>query len=92
MEPTTSPELDRERAEGNQKKWLRRLSDEQTSHKKFRDRSTEVERVYRAELEDKPYVPLYWQVCAVEHTGVYSNQPVPDVRPRNEERDPLKRS
>ena len=43
-------------------------------------------------MDDVQYVPLFWSVVAVEHSGVYSNQPVPDVRPRNEANDPTYRS
>jgi hypothetical protein len=72
-----------------QKLWLKRLSKEEKCHKDFRDRSRKVEEVFRRNPEEPLYVPLYWQVVAVEHSGVYSNQPVPDVRPRNEPNHPV---
>jgi hypothetical protein len=75
-----------------QKKWLKKLEEEKKCHKDFRDRSREVEKVFRKDWDDELYVPLYWQVVNIEHVGVYSNQPVPDVRPRNNPQDPLMRS
>lgn len=75
-----------------QKKWLKRLKKEKECHKDFRDRCEDVEKVFRRTDFEKPlYVPLYWQVVNVEHVGVYSNQPVPDVRPRNEINNPKMR-
>ena len=79
-------------ASKEQQLWLKRLKEEQKCHKDFRDRSRDVEAVFRkGEKDDELYVPLYWQVVSVEHVGVYSNQPVPDVRPRNEAQEPIMR-
>ena len=76
-----------------QKLWLKRIKAEQKVHKDFRDRAEKVEEVFRRDKTDEDlYVPLYWQVVNIEHAGVYSNQPVPDVRPRNDPQDPLMRS
>jgi hypothetical protein len=74
-----------------QKVWLKRLSNEKQDHSKYRDRAREVEAIFRDgfNTDDTLYVPLYWSVVGVEHSGVYSNQPVPDVRPRNDQRNPL---
>ncbi len=72
--------------------WVKRLKAEQKCHKDFRDRAEKVEEIFRRDCtDDELYVPLYWQVVAVEHSGVYSNQPVPDVRPRNDPQNPLMR-
>ena len=77
-----------------QKIWLSRLSKEQKAHKNFRDRAKDVAEIYNGfdEPDQELYVPLYWQVVNVEHSGVYSNQPVPDVRPRNNVNDPTLRA
>ena len=75
-----------------QKKWLGRISREEKAHKDFRDHAEDVEDVFNDFSEDDLYVPLYWQVVQIEHVGVYSNQPVPDVRPRSEIQNPLHRS
>jgi prefoldin subunit 5 len=74
-----------------QQLWVKRIKYEQKCHKDFRDRSREVEKVYRKQDLEDLYVPLFWQVVSIEHTGVYSNQPVPDVRPRNEPQNPVMR-
>lgn len=76
----------------SQKVWLQRISREETTHEKFRNRSRDVEKIFRSDPEESVYVPLYWSVVGVEHVGVYSNQPVPDVRPRNDPQNPLYRS
>lgn len=72
-----------------QQVWLKRISAEEQSHKDWRDRTRKVEKIFRNEEEEPLYVPLYWSVVNVQHTGIYSNQPVPDVRPRNEGQDPI---
>lgn len=69
-----------------QKAWCSRISKEEKAHKKFRDHAKQVEKIFRA--DNDLYVPLYWSVVNVEHTGVYSNQPVPDVRCRAAESSP----
>ena len=75
-----------------QKLWLKRLRDEEKAHKDLRDRLQIVDDVFHSDMADeKLFVPLYWSVVGVEHVGVYSNQPVPDVRPRNELNNPLYR-
>jgi hypothetical protein len=76
----------------SQKVWLQRISREETTHEAFRKRSRDVEKIFRTDRDEQVYVPLYWSVVGVEHVGVYSNQPVPDVRPRNEPQNPLFRS
>jgi hypothetical protein len=77
----------------SQKVWLQRLSREEKTHEDFRDRSRDVEKIFRADLsEENLYVPMYWSVVGVEHVGVYSNQPVPDVRARNESQNPVYKS
>ena len=69
-----------------QKVWLKRIEYENESHKKFRKRAREVNEIFRNDMpgNDKLHVPLYWTVVNVQHAGVYSNQPSPDVRPSNE--------
>ena len=80
----------RERDRRLQKVWLARITAEEKAHKDARDRMREVEDVYNSNLgTDNLYVPLYWQVVNVQHVGVYSAQPVPDVRPRNETDNPV---
>jgi hypothetical protein len=79
-------------ADKTQQMWLSRLKYEKKCHKGFRKRGQEVEDVFRKESDDSLYVPLYWQVVSVEHSGVYSNQPIPDVRPRNNPQDPTMRA
>ena len=74
-----------------QKAWLSRIAKEEKAHKDFRDRAEDVEEIFRSQ-EDQVYVPLYWSVVNVQHTGIYSNQPVPDVRCRNPEQNPLYKS
>jgi hypothetical protein len=72
--------------------WMKRIKKEQKCHKDFRERSETVERIFRrSNTDEELYVPLYWQVVSVEHSGVYSNQPVPDVRPRNDPQNPVMR-
>lgn len=73
----------------SQKAWLARIEREERTHSDMRKRGREVEKIFRMDKEEKLYVPLYWSVVGVEHVGVYSNQPVPDVRPRNEDRNLL---
>jgi hypothetical protein len=85
-------------SEGNpqdqaQKVWLQRIKREEKTHDKFRENSRKVEKVFRGTVDDGTlYVPLYWSVVGVEHVGVYSNQPVPDVRPRNDPQNPTFRA
>ena len=77
-----------------QQTWLSRIKAEQQAHKDFRDRAKEVHKVYRPRVKPGGHhviVPLYWEVVNVGHAGVYSSQPVPDCRPRNDERDPTYR-
>ncbi len=72
-----------------QKVWLSRIKKEEKAHKDFRDRGREVQEVYNDDLvDDQVYVPLLWSVVQVEHAGVYSSQPTPDVRPANDEKNP----
>jgi hypothetical protein len=76
----------------SQKVWLQRIAREEKTHEGFRKRSRVVEKIFRVDPAEIVLVPLYWSVVGVEHVGVYSNQPVPDVRPRNEPQNPLFRS
>ena len=72
-----------------QKVWLRRIKDEEQSHEDFRKRGRDVNEVFNDDLgmDDELYVPLLWSVVQVEHSGIYSSQPVPDVRPANDEKN-----
>lgn len=70
-----------------QRIWLSRIEYEREAHKDYRERAKEVDQVYRNDFqneEDTLLIPLYWSVVNVEHVGIYSNQPVPDIRPANE--------
>ena len=73
-----------------QKAWLKRITDEEKAHKNFRDRGREVAEVFNDDFgqDDELFVPLLWSVVQVEHSGIYSSQPVPDVRPSNDEKNP----
>lgn len=92
-ELTSSEVTLREKARNQQlqKVWVSRLTKEEKAHDDFRRESRKVEKVFRAKRDDL-YVPLYWQVVNVEKVGVYSAQPSPDVRPRNEEQNPTLRA
>jgi hypothetical protein len=70
-----------------QKAWIARIAKEERAHDKYRKRARKVEKIFRA--KDGACVPLYWSVVNVQHVGVYSNQPVPDVRCRNQDANPL---
>jgi len=80
---------DRERA--LQKAWLTRLTAEEKEHEDFRDRGGVVQKIFEDDNSgtDGLYVPLLWSVVQVEHSGVYSSQPTPDVRPNNEDQNPI---
>jgi hypothetical protein len=71
------------------KKWLARIKKEQRVHEDFRDQASEAWAVY---MDDQPghkvYYPLFWGVAQIMIASCYSNKPVPDVRPRNSERNP----
>jgi hypothetical protein len=77
-------------AKALQQLWLKRIKAEEKAHKDFRDRARDVDEVYHDDigLDDELYVPLLWSVVEVEHAGIYSSQPVPDVRPANDEKNP----
>lgn len=80
------------KASSDQNLWVNRIKKEQKVHKQFRDRAEIVDGIFRKDTNDSDlYIPLYWQVVNVEHSGVYSNQPVPDVRPRNDQQNPTMR-
>ena len=70
-----------------QKVWLSRLTQEEKDHNDMRKVMRGAGQNFNADLKDGDslYIPLYWMVCNVEHVGIYSNSPVPDVRPRNEQ-------
>jgi hypothetical protein len=74
-----------------QKVWLHRITEEEKSHKDYRSRARDVNEVFNDDLgsDDELYVPLLWSVVQVEHNGIYSSQPVPDVRPANDEKNPV---
>ena len=74
-----------------QKVWVQRLEKEEKAHDEMRRVMRRAEENYNAKLRDggEVYIPLYWTVCNVQHVGIYSNQPVPDVRPRNELHAPV---
>lgn len=74
-----------------QQAWLTRIKEEEKTHKGFRDRAREVSDIYNQDFAgdtDPLYVPLLWSVIQVEHSGIYSSQPIPDVRPANDEANP----
>ena len=72
------------------KKWLKRINDEKDVHEDYRDQGHEAWQIF---LDDKPghriYYPLFWSVVSIEHSAVYSNTPIPDIRPRNTDKNPL---
>jgi hypothetical protein len=73
-----------------QKHWLSRITKEEKAHRDIRDKMKRIYKVWKDDLanEDQLYVPLWWSVCQVQHTGVYSSQPIPDCRPRHESQNP----
>ena len=71
-----------------QKIWSSRIKDEEKAHRAYRDRGRDVQEVFNDDFdEDELLVPLLWSVVQVEHSGIYSSQPVPDVRPANDEKN-----
>ena len=74
-----------------QRSWLSKITKEEKAHGPIRKRMGKVYDVWKDDLKDEEeiYVPLWWSVVQVEHTGVYSSQPIPDVRPRNELQNPV---
>lgn len=90
VEPTEGEQKvkDKAREAQVQKVWLSRLKKEKKAHDKFRTVGRKVEKIFNADGDDI-YVPLYWQVVNVQHVGVYSAQPIVDVRPRNEIDNPV---
>jgi regulator of replication initiation timing len=76
----------------SQRVWAQRISREEKSHKNYRDRARKIEKIFRPPSDDDLFVPLLWSVVGVEHVGLFSNQPSPDVRPRNEEQNPTFRA
>ena len=72
--------------------WLKRLKAEEKAHKDFRARGKDVDEIWHRDYDKEIYIPLYWQIINIEHVGVFSNQPVPDVRPRNEAQNPTMRA
>ena len=83
---------EQERNEALQLAWMKRIRAEQECRKTSRARMREVQEVARPPVKKEGHdviVPLYWQIISVEHGGVYSNQPVPDCRPRNDEQNEL---
>jgi hypothetical protein len=67
-----------------QQRWKSRISREKEAHKEFRKRAAEIELIFRVDVDECVYDPLFWSVVGVEHVGVYSNQPTP-VRPQQAE-------
>jgi hypothetical protein len=88
---TNEDETENQAAMKLQKVWLHRIKEEEKSHKKYRERARDVDEVFNDDLEndDELYVPLLWSVVQVQHAGVYSSQPIPDVRPANDEKNPI---
>ena len=80
-----------ERQQQLQKVWVQRIEKEEKAHDDMRNVMRKAEQNFHADLKDGQslYIPLYWTVCNVQHVGIYSNQPVADVRPRNEEQSPV---
>lgn len=71
--------------------WLKRIQAEEKSHRNYRDRSISIGEVFNDSLDDHDelFVPLLWTVVQIQHSGIYSSQPVPDVRPKNDEKNPV---
>jgi len=73
-----------------QKIWLSRITAEEKSHRDYRDRGRDVADVFNDDFDiDELYVPLLWTVVQIQHSGIYSSQPVPDVRPASDEKNPV---
>jgi hypothetical protein len=83
-------ENDNSKGRSLQRHWLSRITKEEKAHKDIRDKMRRIYRVWKDDLgkEDQLFVPLWWSVVQVQHTGVYSSQPIPDIRPRNETQNP----
>ena len=90
IEHESKEEDENQAARKLQKAWLHRIKEEEKSHKDFRDRGREVQEVFGDDFgsDDELFVPLLWSVVQVEHAGIYSSQPIPDVRPANDEKNP----
>ena len=90
LEAEEEERLQAERERKLQEIWSKRIKDEQKDHKDFRERGKAIKKVLQDGEETKGlYVPLFWSVIQVEHSGVYSSQPTPDVRPNNGNNDPM---
>ena len=90
IEHESQQEDENQAARKLQKAWLHRIKEEEKTHKDFRDRVREVSEVFNDDFgkDDELFVPLLWSVVQVEHAGIYSSQPIPDVRPANDEKNP----
>jgi len=93
QEPETNEhdqeQLEKERDAALQKVWVARIEAEERTHKDFRERGVKIEKVYN-EGKNKVGnsnldVPLWWSTVQIEHSGVYSSQPSPDIRPNSSE-------
>lgn len=84
-----SQEDDRQRK--LQKVWLARIEAEERDHKEYREHVDTVMEVYNNDLgnSDTLFVPLLWTTTQIQNSGIYSNTPVVDVRPRNDENNPI---
>jgi hypothetical protein len=71
-------------------KWLKRIEKEKKIHEDYRD---DGEDAWAVALDDisgrRIFYPLLWSVAQIEHSAVWSGAPIPDVRPRNTDRNPL---
>jgi hypothetical protein len=69
-------------------RWCKRLRDEESAHKHFRDEAQRAMEAYLAEQPGNgasakayPY-PLFWSTVKVLHGRIYAQPPKPDVRKR----------
>ncbi len=75
-----------------QRVWKSRINDEVKHRRAWREASKKIEKLYRPtekNQEEKERVPVLWQIIETQMGGIYSSQPVPDVRPANEQRNQL---
>lgn len=90
-DPAVEEEKQRQRERALQSVWERRIKSEEEAHAAFRKRGKEVMKEYNDRVGNtcqSPY-PIIYQVTQVMHAGVFSSQPVPDCRPRNDESNPM---
>jgi len=92
MLPNTEDEIspEQERLQKAQKKWIARIEREKSIHEDYRDTADEAWAIYLDDMSGhEVYYPLLWSVVNVQHAAVYSDKPIPDIRPRNSDKNPV---